>query len=880
LARESTALGNKQINRGTFYLDDRGSDRKTSGSYYTDSRLVAQLIDSALVPIIENAIHSKETQHDEEVALLDLKVADIACGSGAFLCAALEKMGEYLAIIRMGDEDRPTDEQLREAKRDVLLHCIYGVDLNPMALELAKFSLWITASLPDMPLSFLDHKLKFGNSLIGATSAVLKSGIPIEAYKEVGSDNKETSKWLRDKVKKELSSLAKGGFQSTLDLRVEIVDSTEDIQAYIELLNNEQETPEEVEAAENEYYTIKKHLQHGIEWRLADAWTASFFIEKTDLQKAYPTNETLYNLRNGLPVNEILLKEIEEISSQYHFFHYHLEFPEVFEKGGFDCLLGNPPWEKIQPEEVKFFSGKKQAISDSKGSHRKKLLQQLELDEPTLFLDWQFYKNQIELFSKFIKNSQLYDLVSKGNLNTYGLFLDKSIQITNNASKWGLIVPSGFATDDTYKTIFSYCVEHNLLEKIIDYENRNKLFDAESNLRFVLLTFAKSKITDIIQIKFGVRNPEEILKNNLYELQTSDFLLFNPNTKNCPAFNSQVDVNVTRKIYEKNTVFIYEKDNLEITNEFDIDLYCEGFNMTRSSHLFHTYEELIQKGFTIEGNKFLNSSQTFLPLYESKLIYLMNSRYSTFEGVPEKTRFNTKAQPIYLTQNNPEVPQINIYPRYWVNGAEVDKVLNRWTDKKWLFGFRNICRGLTDYRTGIFSLIPYSAVGNSITLIFPRGKEILKFPLLIANTISIIFDYVLRQKLGGSNLNFFVFKQLAIVPIHKYSKKIEILILDIVSDLSTENHQLNCFSEDYQIPINESIDQKDRSKLFFKLDAIYAHLYGLEKSELDYILETFPIIKRKDIVKYGSFRTKETIMSMFDEYSWVKDEINETLQNN
>jgi type II restriction/modification system DNA methylase subunit YeeA len=116
-------------------------------------------------------------------------VADIACGSGAFICAALEKMGEQLALIRMGDEERPTEDQLREAKRDVLLHCIYGVDLNPMALELAKFSLWITASLPDMPLTFLDHKLKCGNSLIGATPELIKKGIPEEAYKPVGNDN-------------------------------------------------------------------------------------------------------------------------------------------------------------------------------------------------------------------------------------------------------------------------------------------------------------------------------------------------------------------------------------------------------------------------------------------------------------------------------------------------------------------------------------------------------------------------------------------------------------------------------------------------------------------------------------------------------------------
>ncbi|NJK94624.1 MAG: hypothetical protein HC905_06600 [Bacteroidales bacterium] len=207
LAKENITLGKREIKRGEFYLDDRGTDRKTTGSYYTDSRLVAQLIESALIPVINNALDGKVTIAEKEQALLDLKVADIACGSGAFICAALEKLGEQLALVRMGDEERPTEDQLREAKRDVLLHCIYGVDLNPMALELAKFSLWITASLPDMPLTFLDHKLKCGNSLIGATPELIKNGIPEEAYKAVGNDNTDICTKLKQKVRRELESL-------------------------------------------------------------------------------------------------------------------------------------------------------------------------------------------------------------------------------------------------------------------------------------------------------------------------------------------------------------------------------------------------------------------------------------------------------------------------------------------------------------------------------------------------------------------------------------------------------------------------------------------------------------------------------------------------
>ena len=357
LAKEPIMLNKKEIKRGEFYLDDRGTDRKTTGSYYTDSRLVAQLIESALVPVINNALNGKHTLEEKEQALLDLKVADIACGSGAFICAALEKMGEQLALIRMGDEERPTEDQLREAKRDVLLHCIYGVDLNPMALELAKFSLWITASLPDMPLTFLDHKLKCGNSLIGATPELIKKGIPEEAYKPVGNDNPAICTELKKKVRREQESLNRLNETTAQYGLLFKRNETNELLRLREILNNrKQEEVSDVNEAEEEYHKLEKMERKFKDWLMADVWTSAFFIEKTDhILELYPTNATLEKLRENQPVNEILINRVLKTADQYNFFHYHLEFPEVFEKGGFDCLLGNPPWEKVQLEEEEFF---------------------------------------------------------------------------------------------------------------------------------------------------------------------------------------------------------------------------------------------------------------------------------------------------------------------------------------------------------------------------------------------------------------------------------------------------------------------------------------------------------------------------------------------
>lgn len=876
LAKENFTLGKREIKRGEFYLDDRGTDRKTTGSYYTDSRLVAQLIESALVPVIENALKDKTTQAEKEEALLNLKVADIACGSGAFICAALEKLGETLALIRMGDEERPTEDQLREAKRDILLHCIYGVDLNPMALELAKFSLWITASLPDMPLTFLDHKLKCGNSLIGATPELIKKGIPEEAYKPVGNDNPAICTELKKKIRKQLENLNKVNEpQAQYGLQFKRNETDELLRLREALNNRKQEQVSDVDLAEEEYLQLEKMERRFKDWLMADVWTAAFFIEKTETDLLlYPTNTTLEQLRENEKVNETLIERVLKTADQHNFFHFHLEFPEVFKKGGFDCLLGNPPWEKVQPEEVKFFKGKDDNISVSKGEIRKKLIEALKQENKLLFYEWEKYKTEIELFSKFIKGSNEYESVKKGNLNTYGIFTVKGINITNSNATWGLIVQSGFATDDTYKTLFTRCIDENLIVSLFDYENKNELFDAERNLRFVLVTFSKCKSDRKIKIKFGLRQPEEILRNDYYFLETTDFKLFNPNTNNCPAFNSQKDVEITRRLYNSNVTIINETDDVEISNEFQIDLYCEAFNMTRASHLFKQFETLQEEGYQLSKNQFHYSDNIYLPLYESKLIYLLNSRYGSFKNVPREVRFNTKAQPIYSTTEELKKTDFSIFPRYWVNQSEVDKVFGKWTNKKWFYGFRNICRGLTDYRTAIFSVIPYSAVGNSITLIFPRENDYSNFYLFIANSVSLPFDYIVRQKLGGSNLNFFVFKQLAIVPLVKYTQRVKDLIRKSIVEIVCDNEDLQQFGEEYFEEVRLSnYSDINRFNLFCSLDAIYAHLYGLEKEEMDYILETFPIVKRKDIDKYGSYRTKETILKLYDEFAWVSEEV-------
>ena len=325
---------------GQFVLDPRGAARKTSGSYYTDRRLVGLLIDSALRPVMKEKLAGATTREQKEKGLLSLKVCDPACGSGAFLIAAMEAIGEGLASVRCGDEI-PSDDDLRAAKRDVLQHCIYGVDLNPMAVELAKVSLWIAAAMPSLPLTFLDHRIKCGNSLIGATPALIKGGIPDEAFTPVTGDHKETAAVLRKRNKRE-----RGDSPERLQLH-QVIEDEDDEKLYGRLTGLAESTADVVAEKEELYGTWHRQEAERLPHRLADLWTAAFFWKIEKNLYVAPTQGVLEDAAGGSRIDPEIAGRVAELAKTYSFFHWHLEFPDVFDpdgNGGFDCVLGNPPW--------------------------------------------------------------------------------------------------------------------------------------------------------------------------------------------------------------------------------------------------------------------------------------------------------------------------------------------------------------------------------------------------------------------------------------------------------------------------------------------------------------------------------------------------------
>lgn len=319
------------------FLFIRGEGRSASGSHYTPDELVQPLIKHSLDYIIED----KLKEPDKEKALLSIKVCDVASGSGHILLNAARRIGTELAKVRTG-EDQPSPTAFREAVRDVIRNCIYGVDKNPLAVELCKIALWLEAHNPGQPLNFLDHHIKCGDSIVGlAHMEELQKGIAEEAFKRLPDDDKDICADLRKTNKAERSGMLKFDFEGAVSGQVK--DILADFKGFSEL---PERTPEEIEEKRKAYI----RLTSGEGWHrlktLADIQVAQFFIPKVKENQPKIVTDGAY--RRYLAGEKQLLPQAiamaEAVASKKGFFHWFLEFPEVFAEEGFDCVLGNPPF--------------------------------------------------------------------------------------------------------------------------------------------------------------------------------------------------------------------------------------------------------------------------------------------------------------------------------------------------------------------------------------------------------------------------------------------------------------------------------------------------------------------------------------------------------
>jgi hypothetical protein len=660
-----------------------GSERKITGSYYTPSSLVNCLLDSALVPVLDEACKKA----DPEKVVLDLKICDPACGSGHFLIAAAHRIAKRLAAIRTG-EDEPAPKHYQRALRDVIGRCIYGVDISPMSVELCKVSLWMESVEPGKPLAFLDHHIKCGNSLLGSTPALLKRGIPDDAFKPIEGDDKDFCKEYRKRNREE-----RGGRRSLFAPDDSPWEQLGDLgPALLRIDAFDDSTLDGLQRKEDAYSRFVRSSGYLSGKLLYDAWCAAFVWGKTYSDELpYPiTQEILDRIRhNPHSCPPWMREEIIRLAGEYRFFHWHLEFPDVFKpkpsneiaedevtgwSGGFDCVLGNPPWERIKLQEKEFFASSAPEVTNAPNAAvRRRKIAELRETDPPLYQAFRDALRKADGESHLVRNTAKYPLCGRGDVNTYSVFAELKRSLLNPQGRVGCIVPSGIATDDTTKFFFRDLMDTGSLVSIHSFENEEFIFPAVHHAtKFCLLTMSALRTEAQYEagFVFFARQVEHLAeKERHFTLSSEDIALINPNTRTCPIFRCKQDAELTKYIYRRIPVLVREATERQRgENPWGIS-FLRMIDMANDSVLFRTREQLESDGFVLNGNIFMQDDDMYLPLYEGKMFWHFDHRFGTYEGQTQAQANQGK-----LPELNPEQhrdPNLLSLPRYWVAEEEV-----------------------------------------------------------------------------------------------------------------------------------------------------------------------------------------------------------------
>ena len=710
----------------------KGSARKLTGSYYTPPALVHELIRSALDPAIARAV--AEHPEDPRAAVLELKVVDPACGSGHFLLAAARRMAAEIVRLEAGDDD---ETARRQALREVAQRCIYGVDRNPLAIALCKAALWIETVEPGKPLSFLDAHVLCGDSLIGVLDpAVMAEGIPDAAYKPLTGDDKIVCRDLKRRNRQtgrsvQGSLLAAGSLAQAAAPAADWEDMPE-------------ETIDDVDRKRAAWETGDKSRAR--EKLRADLFVGAFFARKTrDALETAPLGEDLNRLDKGLAMRPGVEAAARESAARHGFFHWRSAFAEVMRRGGFDVVIGNPPWERVKLQEQEFFASRSPEIAAAPNkAARNRLIERLALEaalpaEKTLFAEFETARREAEASSLFIRGGGRFPLTGVGDVNTYAVFAETFLRLLSPKGRAGLIAPTGIATDHSTKAFFDETVAGQRLVSLYDFENREGVFSGvHRSYKFCLLTLTGAGLpcSAAPEFAFFCTAVEQLRDaGRRFALSAEDIRLFNPNTRTCPIFRVRRDMEIARKMYRRAGVFRREAQDEEPEANPWGAKFQRMFDMANDSGLFRTREQLAEAGWRLQGNVFARGKERYLPLYEAKLFHQYDHRFATFEGVSTKDIRNGNAR--QMTAQEKANPETVIVPRYWVpenevaervdkreavvldtrSGAEPSRTGSRHPRRtRPQLALRKITNA-TNERTGVFAMIPPFGLSDSGTTI-------------------------------------------------------------------------------------------------------------------------------------------------------------------
>ncbi len=801
------------------YIFEKYINQKAFGAYYTRPQITEYLCDRTIhkliVDRVNEAISDKHKQFEDINQLLlnkepkiyrllfkdilpNLSILDPACGSGAFLIAAMKTLIQvYSAAIAsiklIGDANLKTELQELEnihkslayyIKKRIVTDNLYGVDIMEEATEIAKLRLFLAlvSSAHDVdelePLPNIDFNIMAGNSLIGLIK------VDEMAFDTVGNSQQGNllqvlaannyRKILADK-NKSISEYKNHAFQS------------EDLE--------ETSQQQRLQMLKSDIEKLNKQSQEKLNLLLLDEFSKRLGIKYEEVQLTGKSKKRVLN------INDIdVLKP----------FHWGYHFDKVLERGGFDAIITNPPWEIFKPQAKEFFAQHNELVTKNKmdikifEKEQKRLLQNPEIAEA-----WLEYQSQYPYISAYFRSSEQYkNQISVVNgkkagtdINLYKLFLEQCFNLLRPSGECGIVIPSGIYTDLGAKQLREMLFNQTNVTGLFCFENRKTIFEeVDSRFKFVVLTFAKGGNT--------TEFPSAFMRHDVQELQrfpsdeslpiTIDMVRkLSPDSLSVMEFKNEVDVRIAQKMLKFPLLGekIDDKWNLVLANEF---------HMTNDSHLFKQ-----QPG---KGR---------VPLYEGKMIHQFTHKFAE--------------------------------PKYWVDEEDGRKALlgKNETDngqnldyQNYRLGFRDVANA-TNIRTMIAGIIPPNIfAGNTLILSKPfnNKKELL---LVCAILNSFACDSIIRQKVTA-HCNMFYVYQLP-VPRLTESDRTFNQIVQRAAKLICTTPEFDELAQEVGLGshANGVTDECERAKIRAELDEIIAHLYGLSEDEFAYILTTFPIVKEQ-----------------------------------
>jgi hypothetical protein len=555
-------------------------------------------------------------------------------------------------------------------------------------------------------------------------------------------------------------------------------------------------------------------------------------------------------------------------------FDWRARFSEVFnrEAKGFDCVIGNPPWERMKVQEREFFALAAPEIASAvNAAERRKLIEKLESENPELHGRYQTALSAAEQTLAHVRTKEAgYPLTGKGDVNTYMLFAELARQIDSPTGRIGLLVPSGIATDNTTRAYFADLVESQTLIALYDFENKRGLFeDVHRSYKFCVLLIGGARIkTADADFVFFAHSVEDLANQRRHiPLSKRDLQLINPNTLNCPVFTTREEATVVKRIY-KTVPILIDHNRKSGGNPWGVK-FCRMFDQTNDAEAFVSPDVLQKQGFKLVENDWVTHKERFVPLYEAKMFRPYDHRHGSV--YIETKNWMNQGQTHETTLVEHQNPEFLARPRWWVDEKQVTERVSR---RPCLLAFRDITRA-TDDRTMLAAFIPYSGVVNTAPLIlFDENMSARRQCCLLGNLNALPLDFVSKRKVGHMHMNFFIVEQLPVLPPDAYDEKCPWAKSKKLEDWIAERVlKLTCTANDMR-PLAEAAGfepgvwkwkEDERAKLRAELDAAYFHLYGLSRDDVSYILGTFQGIKKEDDAHGGEGLTRRLVMQAYDD---------------